>query len=246
MHFLIASLLTILALFLTRVYGSVRILEGTNGILTTEKESSFFLTCEISSNTSTGSNDFFRRNGNALDGFESNVTTLITNSTTVYRVVLSKTSITLSDAGVYTCLTDSMSTNVTVNVINDNKFDQSYSFTEGKSLDLTCPVSSVLKSSVQWFKDGVLFDDNRTVLLDVGETKDGRLQLSSLQLSDRGYYMCTATWNIGKKSFSTLARVRERLAPLWPVIGILAEVLVLALIILFCKDNRKKKDSKSS
>jgi len=91
---------------------------------------------------------------------------------------------------------------------SDNKFDQSYSFTEGKSLDLTCPVSSVLKSSVQWFKDGVLFDDNRMVLLDVGETKDGRLQLSSLQLSDRGYYTCTATWNIGKKSFSTLARVR--------------------------------------
>jgi hypothetical protein len=86
---------------------------------------------------------------------------------------------------------------------SDNKFDQSYSFTEGKSLDLTCPVSNVLKSSVQWFKDGVLFDENR-MLLDVGETKDGRLQLSSLQLSDRGYYTCTAPWNIGKKSFSTL------------------------------------------
>ncbi|CAG2217705.1 NPTN [Mytilus edulis] len=241
------SLLWLLRLF-TSISGSTRILEG-NELLQTVEKSSFSLTCEyIYSHTNESLIPIFRKNGQELVGFETNVTfnNASASSSTVKLNIL-KSSIDISDGGIYTCISNDSTSNVTIMVLADNsKFDQSYSFIEDKDLMLECPVPSFLQPTVTWYRDGLLLNDDRIVLSNTQGKQDGSLQISPVKTSDRGHYTCSASWSIGRKSFTTLVRVREKLAPLWPFIGIVLEVLVLVLIIMFCKDNKKKTDRKSS
>jgi uncharacterized membrane protein len=39
--------------------------------------------------------------------------------------------------------------------------------------------------------------------------------------------------------------ISGRLAPLWPAIGIIVEILVLVVIVFACKDRKKKKDTET-
>ncbi|VDI12888.1 Hypothetical predicted protein [Mytilus galloprovincialis] len=211
------SFLLLLGLF-TSVSGSTRILEG-NELLQTVEKSSFSLTCEyIYSHTNERLIPIFRKNGQELVGFETNVTynNASASSSTVKLNIL-KSSIDISDGGIYTCISNDSTSNVTIMVL-----------------------------AVTWYRDGVSLNDDRIVLSNTQGKRDGSLQISPVKTSDRGHYTCSASWSIGRKSFTTLVRVREKLAPLWPFIGIVLEVLVLVLIIMFCKDNKKKTDRKSS
>lgn len=241
------SFLWFLGLF-TSVTGSTRILEGSEFLQTVEK-SSFSLRCEYTySHTNESLVPIFRKNGQELVGFERNVTINIASEGSItVKLNIFKSSTDISDGGIYTCISNDSSVNVTIMVLADNsKFDQSYSFIEDKDLILDCPVPSFLQSTVNWYRDGSLLNDDRIVLSNTQGKQDGSLQLSPIKTSDRGHYTCSASWSIGRKSFTTLVRVREKLAPLWPFIGIVLEVLVLVLIILFCKDNKKKTNRKSS
>ncbi|XP_063431438.1 neuroplastin-like [Mytilus trossulus] len=235
-------LLWLLRLF-TSISGSTRILEG-NEFLQTVEQSSLSLTCEYTySHTNDSVMPIFRKNGQELVGFETNVT----KSSSTVKLNILKSSIDISDGGIYTCISNDSTSNVTIMVLADNsKFDQSYSFIEDKDLMLDCPVQSFLQPTVTWYREGVLLNDDRIVLSNIQGKQNGSLQISPVKTSDRGHYTCSASWSIGRKSFTTLVRVREKLAPLWPFIGIVLEVLVLVLIIMFCKDNKKKTDRKSS
>lgn len=154
------------------------------------------------------------------------------------------------DEGTYTCHYQSTVDTVDVQVFKDEKTDdqkhfvkESSYFTEGDSMKIKCPILDKLMATVTWDRsDGPLRSDVR--ISDIGnKLENGELALDDLRVEDKGKYTCTAAWDHGNATFTHLVRVRSRLAPLWPAIGIIAELLVLLIIIFACKDRKKKEVS---
>lgn len=73
---------------------------------------------------------------------------------------------------------------------------------------------------------------------------ESRLVLESVEMADDGYYRCEG-FNILMEEpdvSDALVRVKNKLAPLWPFIGICAEIFVLGLFLFIYEKTRTKTD----
>jgi len=81
------------------------------------------------------------------------------------------------------------------------------------------------------------------------------LTIDNAQMEDRAVYVCRAFAKESEndedlicdespncEEVSTLLRVKDPLAAIWPFIGIVAEVVILCLVIFFCERRKKDED----
>lgn len=120
---------------------------------------------------------------------------------------------------------------------------------EGETLRLHCNVKAYPEPLIIWTVDGKVVNDSRITF----ESNGAILVIKEVQMSDRNSYKCTASNkatqiraqqqpdkdNTGT-TVTSFVRVKDKLAALWPFLGICAEVAILCTIILIYEKKRNK------
>ncbi|ELK29407.1 Basigin [Myotis davidii] len=119
--------------------------------------------------------------------------------------------------------------------------------TEGETVVLACksesfpPVTDWLWYKINDNEVQIFSNASQNKVVMSSETKT-ELHIQNLDLeADPGKYACNGTNAMGTDQAVITLRVRNRLAALWPFLGIVAEVLVLVTII-FIYEKRRKPD----
>ncbi|KAH9490676.1 hypothetical protein Btru_032740 [Bulinus truncatus] len=122
---------------------------------------------------------------------------------------------------------------------------KSQNLEKGNDLDILCDVKGFPGSVVTWTRDGVELTENttRVNLMDNDMVKNAYLHIKSLDYSDEGLYNCTAYSSHFNKSHSKslVVRVKNPIAWVWPLVGIIVEVIFLAIIIFACAKFDKRR-----
>ncbi|XP_043194593.1 basigin-like isoform X1 [Amphibalanus amphitrite] len=161
----------------------------------------------------------------------------------------------MDDPGNYTCVFDvktaegrpeatvQVIANVTVRMpgVSINKM-------EGEDLMIHCKMRGKPWPVVHWTKDAHPIAEaigNASTRLQLEQDELGfpsaLLSLSTLRRPDDvGDYCCHAQSVANAAVGCTIVRVKDKYAALWPVIGIVAELLLLAAIISFCESRKPK------
>ncbi|KAI1301861.1 Basigin [Halotydeus destructor] len=165
--------------------------------------------------------------------------------------------------GIYTCrFEDGETGEINVRsrpdiVINEgdsaSKIDKSLNVVEGEGISLTCKVPPTNKDEglkLSWLI-GEDLDSLRPYSSDVSNENNTvgitRLVIAAADYEDRAYYVCRADNGVtAPVDYSVLVRVKDKLAALWPFLGIVGEVLILCTVIFIYEKRRDKPDFEES
>ncbi|XP_013060986.2 zwei Ig domain protein zig-1-like [Biomphalaria glabrata] len=119
---------------------------------------------------------------------------------------------------------------------------------QGDDLKLSCEVKGYPQAVIIWQRDKMNITRNGTIFSEYMGYKDGQIEIKNVQFDDAGNYTCTAySERFGNSSTKNIiVRVKDPIAWVWPLVGILVEVALLAIIIIVVKlCERRNKDSLS-
>jgi hypothetical protein len=158
------------------------------------------------------------------------------------------------DIGPYVCaftLNNNQLFNKTVNiesVPHVNHFDRSKNQLQGDPLVLEChawgfpiPILTWIKQHEGELPQVINVSDSRVSFENISSLIDARLRIADLEYEDRAEYICQAVNVHGNYTASIMVRVKDKLAALWPFLGICAEVAILCIIIFIYEKRRAKK-----
>jgi basigin len=124
---------------------------------------------------------------------------------------------------------------------------------EGDSVTLTCDAVGQPAPEIAWkrVKDEeaasvkrISEDDDRYSIGTFQGLPGGKLSITDLKFDDRAHYVCTATNQLGAANFTVNLRVKDKLAALWPFLGIVLEVVILVSVIFLYERYQKRKQER--
>ncbi|XP_065168877.1 basigin isoform X2 [Atheta coriaria] len=158
------------------------------------------------------------------------------------------------DAGNYECVVfkdDSEVKRANITLVSKVyvKMVANLNFVEGEAIKMVCQV--VGSPTVTWMVGNETYDESRDrVLLEKdpeSNVENTMLVIKEAQMSDRTEYKCMATNAYGDTADgTTMVRIKDKYAALWPFLGICAEVFVLCAIILIYEKKRNKTELEES
>lgn len=159
-----------------------------------------------------------------------------------------------ADAGNYTCKAGDISADITAVLKPLVKVPAHSSVVEGDTLTITCIVFGYPVPNIMWTIGNTTYNDSadRIKLLQGKESKVPKaiLQIEDANMADRENYTCIAETRVGNTyynhSSTTFLRVKDKMAALWPFIGICIEVIVLCTVILVYEKKRNKTEMEES
>ncbi|KOC63171.1 Basigin, partial [Habropoda laboriosa] len=158
--------------------------------------------------------------------------------------------------GNYTCKGTNSTTEYRIVPRPTAYMTDSTSVVEGEKLHLTCAGKQSPGIKVSWtFGDQNYTSSNGRVKLGWDHERGiygAILTVENIDMNDRGNVFCRVSYNWSDNSehhmaeAHTFLRVKDKLAALWPFLGICAEVVVLCAIILIYEKKRNKAELEES